>query len=53
VTRTLIRRVPVCANCHGKSGHPPIEGDGPKLVCYPCVMRLTHFAAVTSKGERP
>jgi hypothetical protein len=33
----------VCVVCRGKSGHPPIVGDGPPR-CYACVVRLVHIA---------
>ena len=28
-----------CQHCNGKSGHPPIDGEG-VAVCLPCVYRL-------------
>jgi hypothetical protein len=34
----------VCGRCEGRSGHPPIDGDG-AAVCVPCLLRNGRAAA--------
>ena len=36
-----------CQHCRGKSGHPPIDGEG-VAVCLPCVYRLGRKVAEAS-----
>lgn len=33
-----------CSKCDGRSGQPPIEGDGPPI-CLPCIYRNARAAA--------